>query len=451
MRHMSSPATEMSQRRKRKAAAAADGGRELAGVGGAGDAASARAAKNRRPRTDDTTNEDTDAGDGDALAPSSSSLVGPKPMPAHIPAPVWGRVLDYLPYGEVRSALLVGKIIAMEAVKHVQTISITNGWEMDVPAARRFANVTEVNILSLLRLTADGVEWRLDEFHLCGATAERIVPFIVGFQKLERVRAGGLDHDSNFVTYSSEIGRYLKGCGGLEYHESHLETTFSLITHLMGAFSTRSLPTTLETMNGITTCLAHIRPCLHREREEDAEKPCTFCSRTLEYFPIKDLIGPPYHGSTTCFDLPGKIAIISERQQSRKWFRDMSEEFLVNFVNSSFDSLEIRLINDDELRGRLKDAAVDMDIDFGPPIIQFLPKSQMQMIDRFLALGFDPKLVSQEYFYDVLTIGVVTRTFDTFDTATFDFLVSRGFPLDGSDLILLDEAKEPALKELRGE
>ena len=94
-------------------------------------------AKRRKPHTntDDNTSADTCAVD-DALPPSSSSQ-SPKPMP-HIPAPVWGHVLDYMPYGEVRSALLLGKIIATEAAKHVQTLNIMNSWEMDVPAARRF-------------------------------------------------------------------------------------------------------------------------------------------------------------------------------------------------------------------------------------------------------------------------------------------------------------------------
>ena len=32
----------------------------------------------------------------------------------HLPAPVWGHVLDFMPYTEVRSVLLVGKHIAVE-------------------------------------------------------------------------------------------------------------------------------------------------------------------------------------------------------------------------------------------------------------------------------------------------------------------------------------------------
>ena len=48
----------------------------------------------------------------------------------HLPAPLWGGILDFMPYGEVRSALLVGKHIAVEAVKYVKTISVLKPAEM---------------------------------------------------------------------------------------------------------------------------------------------------------------------------------------------------------------------------------------------------------------------------------------------------------------------------------
>ena len=64
----------------------------------------------------------------------------------HLPAPVWGHVLDFMPYGEVRSALLVGKHIAAEAVKHVQTLNIMQSSQVYIPATRRFINVEEVNM-----------------------------------------------------------------------------------------------------------------------------------------------------------------------------------------------------------------------------------------------------------------------------------------------------------------
>mmetsp|Transcript_30107 Transcript_30107/g.88066 ORF Transcript_30107/g.88066 Transcript_30107/m.88066 type:complete len:102 (+) Transcript_30107:666-971(+) len=42
-----------------------------------------------------------------------------------LPAVVWGRVLDFLAYGDARQAILVNKFMANEAPKYVQDIYIT--------------------------------------------------------------------------------------------------------------------------------------------------------------------------------------------------------------------------------------------------------------------------------------------------------------------------------------
>merc|ERR1719183_2901221 len=60
------------------------------------------------------------------------------PTTPHIPPPVWGRVLDFMPYEEVRSASLVGNIIANEAVKYVRTLNFTKSCQLDGPSVRRF-------------------------------------------------------------------------------------------------------------------------------------------------------------------------------------------------------------------------------------------------------------------------------------------------------------------------
>ena len=52
----------------------------------------------------------------------ATSVSDPSPTTPHIPPPVWGRVLDFMPYEEVRSALLVGKILANGAVKYVRAL-----------------------------------------------------------------------------------------------------------------------------------------------------------------------------------------------------------------------------------------------------------------------------------------------------------------------------------------
>ena len=67
--------------------------------------------------------------------------------------------MDFMPYEEVRSALLVGKIIANEAVKCVQTLNFMKGCQLDGPSTRRFAGVEEVKSLdSRRRLQSRGAK-----------------------------------------------------------------------------------------------------------------------------------------------------------------------------------------------------------------------------------------------------------------------------------------------------
>ena len=56
------------------------------------------------------------------LKDAASASDPSSPSTPHIPPPVWGRVLDFMPYEEVRSALLVGKILANGAVKYVRAL-----------------------------------------------------------------------------------------------------------------------------------------------------------------------------------------------------------------------------------------------------------------------------------------------------------------------------------------
>ena len=391
--------------------------------------------------------EDVAGDEAHAKRPAHANLKPPpthttvtEPMAPHIPAPVWGHVLDYMPYGEVRSALLVGKVIAVEAVKHVQTINIMNGWEMDVPAARRFANVTEVNVLSLFRFHSQDEE---DNYYLklCETTAERMVPFIVGFQKLQRVRSGGVGVDNNFQTYD-DARRY----ADLIEADNSDKILHALISSFIGSFSTRMLPTTVESLFGITSILKHIliRPCRSGHARGGAPpKSCKYCSKVLKYFPIKDLItpkSPVTRRSFTCLSTLEELDVLVDRQGFKERCRELSEKYLVGFVLASLSEFDIK---DDGLCERLQNMGVTAKY----KVYLYLDSDGMAKTDRLISLGFDPKSVSQEYLYDQLQIGRNDREYDVYDKSTFEFLVSRGFPLAEADLILLDKSKEPALKE----
>ena len=80
--------------------------------------------------------------------------------------------------------------------------------------------------------------------------------------------------------------------------------------------------------------------------------------------------------------------------------------------------------------------------------VRFIKTSDLINVDRLIAIGFDPRVVSKERLYERLNIGEDNRDDDVFAKSTFDALVARGFALDEADLIILDERMEPALKDL---
>ena len=87
----------------------------MADTGTTADTAPSKAPENPRKRKADELSDDS--GDPAAVAAAAEDVSAP----AHLPAPVWGHVLDFMAYADVRSALLVGKHMAVEAAKHVQT------------------------------------------------------------------------------------------------------------------------------------------------------------------------------------------------------------------------------------------------------------------------------------------------------------------------------------------
>ena len=68
-------------------------------------------------------------------------------------------------------------------------------------------------------------------------------------------------------------------------------------------------------------------------------------------------------------------------------------------------------------------------------------------LDRLAAIGCEPIAISKEDLDKILKIGRDDRKHDVFTKSAFDALVARGFALDETDLIVLDERMEPALKD----
>ena len=128
-------------------------------------------------------NSDTQSG---AVSPSSSS--------ACLSSDIWALVMDFLPYESVLQTAAVSKSMLHEVMPLITMLHINKSSQLYAGSiAARYRDVRDIYIYSLVqhvpldRAVRDGVHIsRVDE-----DTAERAVPFLSSFPKLERVFLGG--------------------------------------------------------------------------------------------------------------------------------------------------------------------------------------------------------------------------------------------------------------------
>ena len=193
--------------------------------------------KQRKRKADALESGEDDDGKSPAAAPASDS-------PAHLPAPCLAAILNFLWYTDVRRCMLAGKIMAVEAARHVETLNITRSSELVVPAARRFTNVSEVNILCLVSEHDD------QDYHILSRDAAiQTFPFIVSFPHLARVFIGGHYCDNGVwdkFDYRLEGEGGLEGLPGCRKPSDHEAIFRSLVQSLVGGFQSKSLKKTFS-------------------------------------------------------------------------------------------------------------------------------------------------------------------------------------------------------------
>lgn len=187
------------------------------------------------------------------------------PGQLHLPSPVWGHVLDYMPYQEVRSALLICKSIANEAVKYVHTLNIMRDCELDVPSARRFSNVEHVNIPCLLN---HDLKEKYKGWTISPIATKSTVPFLQAFPTLPSIFAGGVSGGKKEL-YSPHI------CVGTK----HIVLFRSLISAFVGAFRTRTLSQKLSLLSVVEFGHLYLitEQCELEREEGDSQNECQWC------------------------------------------------------------------------------------------------------------------------------------------------------------------------------
>ena len=331
----------------------------------------------------------------------------------HLPAPIWGHVLDYMPYEEVRSALLVGKIVANEANKYVHALNITKVCQMDGPSTRRFPNIEELNILCMYDFNARS---------LCKETCQRIVPLTIGFPKLKRLFAGGVYSDGS----RQEFGA-LRASIAVDGQQDENDETFRvLVNHILSAYKMRLLPETIETI-GRNFCNEGLE--VQPRGEDDAEARSSFCKDVCTYFPLEDVLDSGFP-VISGIDIYG---IIKRRPGGKQMMQKYSGQYLVDFLNDEVRLYELEG-DDPELEGndpdraelllRLSEAgAKRAEHSYHQrPQVQYLMVDALERLDDLIGAGFDPRNISREDLYSRFNIGTERRTFDVFAKDTIDAL-----------------------------
>ena len=385
-----------------------------------------------------------------------AAAVGSSTTTPRIPPPVWGHVMDYMPYGEVRSFLLVSKSMAADAASYVGTLNITDSSQLDVPSAWRFReNAENINILCLLEYTRDIIP--LDYvgplphntwFELSEDAMTRIVPFLSAFSSIERVFVGGLSKTSHFPNTGVKFYYHRSACGGPSNHPALFR---SLISNFLGAFRSRSLPKSLKRLDGIKDSFRETLNC------EDESDPCEFCSRICQYFPTRNLIDMAYEyfedeplEPELCLSQSQIFHLLKKRADWTDCVKEIGPDILIQFVASYMASFQFFEFEDEDekdsvLRRKLIKAGVALDDSFEG--IQYFGFDDLEALDRYIELGFDPNKVKKRELYDALHISDAGRRHDVLVEATFDILKSRDFPVDKNDFILVDHTTEKDLED----
>lgn len=321
---------------------------------------------------------------------------------------------------------------------------------MDGPAARRFPNIEEVNCFSLLSVD----EWT-EERSICAKTATRLVPFLVTIPNLKRVFAGG---------WSEQMTRLIFDRDDFSYDVGEKDTTIfgCLVRAFLGALQGRLFPH-LERISGITEALGSTEDLCEEKKEI-----CSFCRDVCTYFPVQDLL------ENVNLDLIGHCGgedpvkiyelIASKRPNSKIIFKAASERPLCEFTLGTY--LRDWHITDYEMNGykllekvcaQLQMSTVDIDSEISFNLfgyrripISYLNKTGLSALDRMIALGFDPRVITKERISSRIGIGNSwrhTTCMGVITKSTVDALSARGFQLDPKDLIVLNEETEPALKD----
>ena len=270
-----------------------------------------------------------------------------------------------MPYEEVRSALLIGKIIANEAVKYVRTLNFVKGCQLDGPSARRFAGVEEVNCLCL-------ISGQHGNTVLCRDTAIGLVPLLMSFAKMKEVRIAGLvtEDAGNGQTRFVRRGYDPNLCSS---PSNHRDLAKVLCQSILGAFKVRLFHPALDSRGDIAELFYHSGMC-PMELSGNGEVLCETCEDVFSCFPLEEVLEPS-HFNFCCscnVDFLEVLEVIAEREGARDVLRKYSASYhSIIFNGGGYDAFPLENAESEEeeaLSCRLAGLGVQVEI----PRVRFL-------------------------------------------------------------------------------
>ena len=405
----------------------------MADTGTTADTAPSKTPENPRKRKADELSDDS----GDPAAVAAEDV----DQPAHLPAPVWGHVLDFMPYADVRLALLVGKPMAVEAAKHVQTLNIMKTVEMYIPAARRFANVEEVNILCLLEGTGEMDEEDdevYEKFTISEAASNRIPSFISSFPKLKSSFFGGV----LLVEARATNVRYMYGsightCVG---PDNHREVFRSLVLSLLGAFNTGALRREVE-LPRLARSLQKASPCAE-DSHDLGTHPCQRCRNCIQYLPKDSIYATIYKfPKYFCLNADAIWRLLLERPGIEMGIKCISENILCQIVRQELRIGRITGESESAVERLSQKWRFDNQL---PLRLWFLPESAFEKLDDLMKRGLESGQIRRRYFFERSghRIGVnnsIRSNFSVWSKSAVEGLAARGFPVDCDSIPVIED------------
>lgn len=370
--------------------------------------------------------------------------------PNHLPAPCLAAVLNFLWYADVRQCMLAGKTMAVEAARHVETLNITKASELVVPAARRFSNVSEVNILCLLPVDRSNQD---DESNSLLVVATRIVPFLAAIPNLKQSYIGRL---------VSRIGQFEMMWERTEYiifpfepHERKTSMFTTLMEILCGGFESRALKQNLKLL-GILEY--NQLGCATDGAKEHPSRPCHCCRRILSCFPLPMLVPSLSIESVFCVSPVDRILAVMDRDGAGAALRtsagaNMLLECLgemiprimwISWGNEIDKAFEEKMIDLGHEFDRVSSDQLGM-FWFGStvtePLAEFLDMVQSSSLLQDVMKDIPRSIIKSMYPFKKGSNGK-----HIFAREIFDMLLAAGLNLDANDYIIVDPEKEAALQ-----